>query len=189
MDDPDKRGPGRPPSPLRLVAREIAANTTVPPMPDDDIELDQAEEKALGRWQPGQSGNPAGRAPSVRCLTTAMREQIDQVCEYDVPLARKEGRAARTWRDVIVLGVFKEAAKGNIAAMKEILNRVDGPVASRTNVSLEGQVQHTGEVKHKFDASREMQSFISKLDDIRKASQRTVDAEIVSEQLPSGDPS
>ncbi len=73
-----------------------------------------------GRWEPGQSGNPKGRP--LDSLTSLLKQYLDQggnkahkeeVIESLVKLAKSEG------------------AQGQVSALKEIFDRLDGKVVEK----------------------------------------------------------
>jgi hypothetical protein len=66
------------------------------------------------KWNPGQSGNPAGRPKKGESLAEALR----------VKLAEDEGRRL----DLIAEKLIGMAQGGNIAAIKLIFERVDGAI-------------------------------------------------------------
>lgn len=70
----------------------------------------------LKRFEPGETGNPAGR-PKGTSLTDKLREIID----------RNDGEVA----DALVKAAVKAALKGDFRFWQEIMNRVDGKVADR----------------------------------------------------------
>jgi Family of unknown function (DUF5681) len=74
----------------------------------------------LKPFQPGRSGNPSGR-PKKAPISDALREVL------------RDEKALRRFADAI----FKQALKGNVAAFKEICERVEGRVANRVELSGE----------------------------------------------------
>ncbi len=72
----------------------------------------------LKPWQPGQSGNPGGRAKS-KPITDAIKERLARI-QPDDPRTDAQRLA-----DVLVDG----ALDGDIQFIKELLNRVEGKVA------------------------------------------------------------
>ena len=69
-----------------------------------------------GTWQPGQSGNPAGRPKKGLALTDVLRQHMDASDEgYTVP--RKQRLAEK---------LYELAMTGNVSAIEYIGNRLDG---------------------------------------------------------------
>jgi len=78
-------------------------------------------------WVEGQSGNPNGRPRKEFSLTEAMREFIAE----DDP-DRKKAR-----KDILVEKTYQMAQRGDISAIKEIWNRLEGlPAGSAPNVNV-----------------------------------------------------
>ena len=88
----------------------------------------------LTPWQPGQSGNPGGR-PRRTALTDALREKLDEPYLGD--------RAHRTNAEVIAEKLVRAATKGNIQAIREIADRVEGRCVAQKEPS-ERDVQSCG---------------------------------------------
>jgi len=86
------------------------------------------------KFQPGQSGNPGGR-PKVKPFTERLRQRAEEVVEAK--------RGNRTELDVLVDVALDLAKKGNLEAIKFIVERTDGkvpqPVVGRNN----GAIEHT----------------------------------------------
>jgi len=74
-------------------------------------------EMEAAKFKPGQSGNPGGR-PKRGPLTDAYERALSQLIPGD-----KEGR---TIADLIAAALVKQAAKGNLAAVRELADRVEG---------------------------------------------------------------
>lgn len=89
----------------------------------------------MPKWIQGQSGNPAGRPKKGESLADALRERV----------GKDEGRALEAIADRLV----KMAAEGNIAAIKLVFERVDGPPPK--------SAEHSGpvEVKVVFESEEE----------------------------------
>jgi hypothetical protein len=77
----------------------------------------------LTPWKPGQSGNPGGR-PKRKPLTDKLLEVLEDPKQLEV--------LVRVW--------LKQAQKGSIMHLREILDRVEGRVALPVDVS--GHVTH-----------------------------------------------
>ena len=76
------------------------------------------------QFQPGQSGNPGGRPRKGKFaeMLTAMADEI-------VPDDPKR----RTWKRFLADQIFLQAAKGNVQAFAEIVNRVEGKAVQRVD--------------------------------------------------------
>lgn len=85
-------------------------------------------------WVEGQSGNPNGRPRKEFSLTEGLREYI---AEQD-PDRKKERR------DALIEKTYQMALRGDLGAIKEIWNRLEGmPKGSETNVAVQIN-QYTG---------------------------------------------
>jgi len=76
------------------------------------------------RFRQGESGNPKGRRPE-KPLTAALREVLDA----------NDGEIIETLARVAI----DEALSGDFRFWKEIMDRVDGKVTNRLDVSADGQ--------------------------------------------------
>jgi hypothetical protein len=83
----------------------------------------------IGRWQKGQSGNPAGRPKNEPLLSPEIRRQLRDVCPHDLQ--------GRTWLVVLAERLLVLACKGNPAAIKELLERIDGKVTENLQLDLQ----------------------------------------------------
>jgi hypothetical protein len=72
------------------------------------------------RWKPGQSGNPKGRPKKEESLADLLNELVNALCPTD-----PEGRS---YAELIARSLVHQGLKGNLGAIKEILNRVAGRV-------------------------------------------------------------
>ncbi len=86
----------------------------------------------------GQSGNPRGGSHRGR-LANLLFQQLGEKVEGDP----KE----RTFAELVVRSIIKEAIKGNVRAMELCLDRVDGKVPVPLNVmSKEEAAEYLGEM-------------------------------------------
>lgn len=79
------------------------------------------------RFKPGQSGNPFGRPRKITKYHEALpdRELPDVIRQQLKPLGFK----GKTWGAAYAFGAGVQAIKGDIPALKEITDRVEGKVA------------------------------------------------------------
>lgn len=73
-----------------------------------------------GRWKPGQSGNPKGR-PLSKPYKEALEQQL-------AALALKNGIDPDRGYEVIAAAHVAKAMTGDMAAIKELADRIDGKV-------------------------------------------------------------
>jgi hypothetical protein len=82
----------------------------------------------LGRkFEPGQSGNPAGRPKSIT-LSEAYRYHLAQPVPKDPQ--------GRTYAEVIAELMCQRATQGDVAAAKELADRVDGRARQALDVDM-----------------------------------------------------
>lgn len=77
----------------------------------------------LKRFQPGQSGNPGGRRVG-ESLTAILRQALSE----EKQAGKNKGLSNS---QIIVNALIAAATSQNITAIKEILDRIDGPVEKR----------------------------------------------------------
>jgi len=70
----------------------------------------------LKPWQPGQSGNPGGR-PKRDAITAALREQLE---------SQANDGDNYTIADAVAATLIKQALGGDVRAIREIADRVEG---------------------------------------------------------------
>ena len=86
-------------------------------------------ENIIGKgFKPGQSGNPAGRPKGLRNFSTIIRKALNEKIEIPV-----EGGGKKKIRldQAMVIAQIKTALKGNTKAFNAIIDRVDGKVAEK----------------------------------------------------------
>ena len=73
-------------------------------------------------FKPGKSGNPKGRPKGARSLSTILREMLEE--PIDIVVDGKKER--REFREVIIRKLLKKANDGDMRAIQEIFDRVEG---------------------------------------------------------------
>jgi len=81
----------------------------------------------LKPWPKGVSGNPGGR-PKKKPLT----EEIERLLEQEAPKGK-----GRTWAAVIAQALLTKACKGDVRAIAELANRVEGKPFQSVKVDVE----------------------------------------------------
>jgi hypothetical protein len=77
----------------------------------------------LKPWQPGQSGNPAGRPKGIKFLSEALRETLST--------AAPDGTS---WTEKVARALIDRACEGDPAAFREIADRIEGKVLTEAKV-------------------------------------------------------
>lgn len=96
-------------------------------------------------FQPGQSGNPGGRAAGMS-LTT----RIKRLLEAD------NGEKA----ELLAAALIMQACKGNGGAIKEIFARIDGPVVQQVEVHGRHEHEHYFIKNCTRDELRELEAIV-----------------------------
>ena len=81
----------------------------------------------LKPWVKGVSGNPGGR-PKTKPLT----EELQRLLEQEAPNSK-----GRTWATAIALALVKRASKGDVRAISELGNRVEGRPAQAVELNAD----------------------------------------------------
>jgi len=79
------------------------------------------------KWQPGQSGNPAGMKPGTQHSSTRLRRLLDAVQKAKNPVTKQEEDF--TTLELMDAALIARALKGDVIAYREILDRVEGKTA------------------------------------------------------------
>jgi hypothetical protein len=97
----------------------------------------------LKPFKPGESGNPSGR-PKKQPLTDYLKAQLEQEIPQSMLDAMKEGLRQvflevygpnPTFGQMIAFKLVAMSAKGDVMAMRELLDRVEGKVAQKTQLT------------------------------------------------------
>lgn len=91
------------------------------------------------RFKPGQSGNPSGR-PRKHPIT----EPLIELCQGPLPddVARAGGlEPGSNWAMLLAKNLLRKAAKGDMQALREILDRVEGRARMPVEHSVDESVQ------------------------------------------------
>ena len=81
----------------------------------------------LRPWPKGVSGNPGGR-PRKQPIT----EELERLLTQEVP-----NREGQTWATVIAEALLQQASRGDVRAVSELANRVEGKPIQALNVNSE----------------------------------------------------
>lgn len=85
------------------------------------------------KWQPGQSGNPAGMKPGTQHSSTRLRRLLDAVQKAKNPVTKEMEEF--TTLELMDAALIARAMKGDVAAYRELLDRLEGKVPQKTELS------------------------------------------------------
>ena len=80
----------------------------------------------LKPWPKGVSGNPGGR-PKQKLISA----ELERLLQQQAP-----GASGQTWASVIAESLLKQAAKGNVRAIAELANRLEGTPRQSVDVAI-----------------------------------------------------
>jgi hypothetical protein len=81
------------------------------------------------KWIKGVSRNPAGRPKNEPLWSPELRRHLREVCPADPQ--------RRMWLEVLAERLLELACKGNPAAIKELLERIDGKVPANLQLDIQ----------------------------------------------------
>jgi len=104
-----------------------------PTKPLADIESNNSKRTATpASWKPGQSGNPKGRPKEDWTWRELFKDAVEEFTE----IKKKDGSVNNyQFKKLIVKKLLMEAAQGNIGAMRELFNRMDGMPKQQNELS------------------------------------------------------
>ncbi len=112
----------------------------------------------VGRpFKPGQSGNPAGRPKSIT-LSEAYRKQLAKIDPHDA--------LKRTFAEVLAEQMIVKAAKGDVAALKEIADRVEGKAKQTITLTTDRREQVERAIDRMIERAGEQGQALSRQDAI-----------------------
>lgn len=89
-----------------------------------------SEKRVIGRpFQPGQSGNPKGRPPKEWTMSSLIEEALEEV----------EEKSGKSFKSLVAKRLAHMAVGGDIQAIKEINDRIDGRPQQKTDITSNGK--------------------------------------------------
>lgn len=117
---------------VTIDAESSAANSVEQPVKKDRYAGIRAH-----AFKPGHSGNPHGRAkkgPLTESLALIMSKKVPKETlakmAGNIPIPRKA-----TYADLMAYAMVQQVLKGNVNAMREILNRIEGRNTHHVNLT------------------------------------------------------
>jgi len=100
----------------------------------------EGTEKRLANLIPfkeGESGNPSGRPKGSKNLSTILKEMLE--AEIDVVVDGKKEKKA--FKDVIIRKLIQKANNGDLRAIREIFDRVEGKPKETVNLQSDNTIR------------------------------------------------
>lgn len=101
----------------------------------------------LKPWQAGISGNPSGRKPGSRNISTIVRELLEQEVDSDFPinerLAKILNGKSKSYVEAVVIAMTKKAIDGDVRAATWLVEQQqkgeakDGGLFNATKLEIE----------------------------------------------------
>lgn len=90
------------------------------------------------KMKPGETLNPAGRPKGSRNLSTILKEMLDEEIEVNI-----DGiKSRKQFKEVIIRKLLKKANEGDLRAIQEIFDRVEGKAKQ--------EIEQSGGIKIQF---------------------------------------
>lgn len=84
----------------------------------------------LKPWQPGTSGNPAGRKPGIRNVSTIVRELLEQDIDDNFPMSERIAQVingkSKSYIEALVISMIKKAIDGDVRAATWLIEQQKG---------------------------------------------------------------
>ncbi len=81
-------------------------------------------------WKKGQSGNPAGRPPAEWTWSGLLKSALEETIPGDT----------RTYKELVAQSLRNKAIEGDVAAIKEFGNRIDGMPKQSVDETHSGEI-------------------------------------------------
>jgi hypothetical protein len=134
-------------------------------------------------WEPGQSGNPAGKAPGTISLKAILRTRLAEV---------PEGAGRRTLAELVVDEVCRSCLRGDAQARRLVWESIDGPARIGVDVTAHQEVDHTSAAERLEAALAQMRGRIHEemTEAEREAEEVKIDADYdaIQKALAAADP-
>lgn len=91
-------------------------------------------ENLAPQWRPGQSGNPKGRPKGIVSITDTLRKVIEKKMETIDPVTKNKDR--KKIKEIIALALVGKALKGDVRAIQEMLDRLEGKVTQKVEADF-----------------------------------------------------
>ncbi len=112
---------------------------------DTAVKENAVKPRIIGRpFQPGNHANPNGRPPRITCVSSLLAELIKGEAEKVKAKWLKETKGHPTGGMIIAMAFFAKMGRGDLTAIKEGLDRVEGRVTEHIDTTSKGEsLNHT----------------------------------------------
>ena len=94
----------------------------------------------LKSWKPGQSGNPAGRKPGSKNVSSIVRQLLEQDANANLldsaNITELTNGKSTSYAQAIALAMLKKASQGNVQAVKWLTEQQERNYASQNAKGL-----------------------------------------------------
>lgn len=90
-------------------------------------------------WKPGQSGNPKGRPPGARNITTNLKELLELEIETVDPLT--DEKIVMPVAAILNARLVRSALDGSEKAIREIYDRIEGRPKQKLDVTADAKIK------------------------------------------------
>jgi len=112
-------------------------------------EIPEALKKNL--FKKGQSGNPNGRPKGVPLMSTILKKMLQEIVKDKTGKPMEINGIKMSYQQAVTLGLLNSGVKGNVLAIQEIFNRVDGKQGAGLNLGEDNEID---EIKITFNAPK-----------------------------------
>jgi hypothetical protein len=103
------------------------------------------------KFPKGKSGNPAGRKPGSRNLSTVLREMLEE----EIPVKLEDGsKVGKPFKEVIIRKLLKGAADGDVRAINAVFDRTEGKPQQSIDLTTGGGEPMTRHVVEFMDYTK-----------------------------------
>ena len=104
----------------------------------DNVESATEKQQRLKKqgFQKGQSGNTAGKKKGTISIVTALKRELEKIPDYH----GLDNEEKKSWLELIVRKMLRKGVEdGDVAMLKDIVNRVDGMPKETLDIQSKGE--------------------------------------------------
>jgi hypothetical protein len=112
------------------------------------------------KFEKGKSGNPEGRPKGSKNLSTILREMLNEEVEVIVDGKRER----KKFQDIIIRKLIKKANSGNLRAIREIFDRVEGKARQFIETNITAMPKPEAQSPDRNELLKEVQAKLDEID-------------------------